>query len=48
MYRVMRHLPYKWNDILQEEVPRTFISNDLINQEIEEQNKMEKAKRKRK
>lgn len=44
----MRNLPYKWHEILQEDVSRTFISNDLINQEIEEQNKqMEKAKKRK-
>ena len=43
----MRHLGgYTWESLLNEEVPRTLISVDLLNKEKErEQKDMEKAKR---
>lgn len=43
----MRHLPYTWETILNEEVPRTLISIELLNKEKEaEKNAYEKAKNK--
>ena len=45
----MRHLGgYTWESILNEEVPRTLISIELLNKEKEaEQREYDKAKRKR-
>lgn len=43
----MRHLPYKWQDVLEEETPRTLIGLELLHNEKEmERKELEKAKRK--
>ena len=47
-YGYMRHLPYKWSDILEEECSRTFIGMDYLERELKHnQKKTNKPKSKR-
>jgi len=46
MYQIMRNIPYTWEEMLEELVPRTIITLDLINKEKQREAKAyEKAKR---